>query len=124
MKRDMNLVRLLLLRIEDQGDDMNGWIDDLAIESFTPEQISHHVWLLKDGGFITAIDLSSSDGPDVRPRCLTWKGHEFLSDIKDQDIWQTTLTVAKRGGTESLSALWDIAKALGKKQIEKQLGIG
>jgi len=120
----MDLVRQLLLRIEDQGNDMNGWIDDLVVESFTTDQINHHVWLLADGGFITAIDLSSSDGPEFRPRCLTWQGHEFLGAIRDQEIWHQTLTVAKRGGTESLTALWEIAKAVGKKQIEKHLGVG
>lgn len=66
----MDLIRQLLLLIEDQGNDMNSWIKDIIVEGHTEDQISHHVWLLSDGGFIEAIDLSTQQGPSFKPRCL------------------------------------------------------
>ena len=123
MRRNMSLIRQLLLLIEDQGDDMNGWIGDLIVEGFSDEQITHHVWLLMDGGYIEGIDLSTSDGSDYKPRYLTWQGHEFLAAVRDNDIWNKTLEVAKQGGAATLSAIFDIAKALAKKKIEKMLDI-
>ncbi len=64
-----------------------------------------------DGCLIEAIDLSAMEGPSFKPRCLTWQGHEFLDAVRDKDIWTKTLDVAKQGGTNSLSALFDIAAA-------------
>lgn len=76
-----------------------------------------------DGGFIEGIDLSTMDGSEFKPRCLTWQGHEFLAAVRDNDIWNRTLEVAKQGGSGTLSAFFDIAKALAKKKIEKLLDI-
>lgn len=123
MRRDMDLIRHLLLLIEDQGSDMNSWIEDTIVEGHTEEEISHHIWLLSDGGFIDAIDLSTMECSSFKPRCLTWQGHEFLDAVRDKDIWSQTLDLAKHGGTNSLTALFDIAKFLVRKRIEKLLDI-
>jgi hypothetical protein len=119
MRRDMSLVRQLLLLTEEQGKDMNAWIEDTMVEGFTNEQISYHVWLLNDAGLIEAQDLSDDEGVDFRPKYLTWQGHEFLAAVRERDIWQRTLEIAKQGGTASFSALWDIAKGVAKKKLEK-----
>lgn len=124
MKRDIELVRDLLRLTEDRGHDVNNWIKDIVLEKqYTEEQISHHVWLLGDGGFIELIDGSTCDGQWYRPRCLTWKGHEFLSDIRDKDVWERTIDLAKRGKAESLDAIWQIAKRVVQKKIDSVLGV-
>lgn len=123
MQRDMALIRLLLLQIEAEGSDVSRWIDDIVLDGYTEEQVSHHVWLLRDGGFIEAIDLSTLSGLKYRPRCLTWSGHEFLDAIRDRDTWETTLSLAKQVGTGSLEAIWAIAKSVVTKKIEKAIGL-
>lgn len=121
MKRDMDLVRKLLLFVEEHGNDRHDWINDVPIEGYTEEQITHHIWLLGDGGYMEFIDNSCDDGTCFLPRCLTWRGAEFLDAVRRQDIWQQTLDLAKRGGTESISAVFEIAKALVQKKLEKML---
>ena len=121
MKRDMNLIRSLQLLIEEQGSDTNRWIDPIVVEGYTEQQISHHVWLLADGGYIRAIDLSTASGSCYRPRCLTWRGYELLGDIRDRDVWESTLSIAKRGGVASVAAIAEIAKRLAQRKLEQLL---
>lgn len=123
MKRDMDLIRKLLLLIEEQGHDKIRWIENVEIEGYTEQQISQHVWLLADGGYIEAIDLSNMSRIAHRPRCLTWRGHEFLEAIRDKDIWVQTIDTAKAGGTATIAAIIQIATALAQKKIEKLLGM-
>lgn len=123
MRRDMELVRHLLLLIEDQGNDLNDWFQDAIVEGYSKEQVSHHIWLLKDGGYVEAVDHSTSDGTDWAARCLTWRGHEFLDAVRERDVWDRTLDIAKRGGAGTFEAIKDIAVAIAKKKIEKLLDI-
>ena len=119
MRREMELIRQLLLPIEDQGNDLNAWIEDAILDGWSKDQISHHTWLLKDGGYIEAIDLSSLDGSEWAPRCLTLRGHEFLDAVREKDVWVKTLELAKKGGVGTFEAIKEIAVTLAKKKIEK-----
>jgi len=109
MKRDMDLVRKLLFLIEEQGNDRNDWIEHVSIDGYTDEQINHHIWLLANGGFIECIDLSADDDTCYRPRCLTWKGAEFIETVRDRDIWERTRSIASSVGSCSLTMLMEIA---------------
>jgi DNA-binding transcriptional ArsR family regulator len=84
MKRDFELVREILLKIEEK-ESAKGWIE-IQLDGFTPEQISYHIKLLDEAGFIEARDASTNDRICWKPMNLTWEGHEFLDtarDIKD-----------------------------------------
>lgn len=54
MKRDMNLVREILLALEE---DLSGFApEDMEIKGYTDEQIGYHILLLIEAGFIEAKD--------------------------------------------------------------------
>ncbi|MCF6156804.1 MAG: DUF2513 domain-containing protein [Candidatus Brocadia sp.] len=69
MKRDMDLVRQILLAIEAHKD-MKQKIK-LEIEGYSEEQIMYHVKILADAGLIEATDVSSFEGICFIPQCLT-----------------------------------------------------
>jgi hypothetical protein len=121
MKRDMDLVRKLLLLIEEEGHDRNGWIEEIAVEGYTDLQVSQHIWLLGNGGFIEIIDLSAEE-TCYRPRCLTWRGTEFVETVRDRDIWDRTKSIAGRVGTGSLSMLMEIATKVAQEKLTAALG--
>ena len=121
MRRDWELIRTILLQVEGNSTSMHDWIDPIESDGHGVEVVSHHVWLLYNGGYLEAIDLSTMDGMDWRPKCLTWAGEEFLADIRERDIWERTLEIARKGGTASLAALADIAKTLATKKLQKFL---
>lgn len=99
MQRNMELVRMILLRLETS---QSGWAPgDLGIKSFPPEQIGYHVHLMMQEGLVEADDVThtGSTGPEAIPRHLTWKGHEFLDLARDQERWnRAKAIIAKVGG--------------------------
>lgn len=89
MKRDMDLVRKILLAIE-ANEDATGhsWITLGNIDSYSQKQISYHVSLLYQGGLIEAIDLSDALSFHWEPKSLTWEGQEFLEAIRKEGTWE------------------------------------
>jgi hypothetical protein len=60
MKRDMDLIREILFKIEDAPEATGiGWVD-VNIEGRSHEQISYHVVLLAEAGLVEAQDLTNS----------------------------------------------------------------
>ncbi len=86
MKRDMELIRKILVAIEDSNQ-TQGYIP-LQFESYTEDQISYHVKLLADRGIISAIDCSSKTSFVWRAKALTWDGHDYIEAIRDDARWQ------------------------------------
>lgn len=97
MKRDMNLIRSILMEIEDIPYDMG--FHEIEVEGHSPEEISYHVMLLDEAGLIDAEDLSSFSGPQWAPKRLTWEGHEFIEASRDEKRWNAAKNaVATKGG--------------------------
>jgi hypothetical protein len=83
MKRDMELVKALLLSLEE-----NDAIGE--IERYTAEQVEYHSALLAEAGLITHEtfrDAHRSAAALVRTR-MTWVGHEFLDATRNRSIWE------------------------------------
>lgn len=86
MKRDMDLVRKILLAVEEEKDDLEG-ITDFAIEDYSSAQISHHVVIMEQAGLIEAHIAPTMDGVMYIVRRLTWEGHEFLDAARNESFW-------------------------------------
>lgn len=126
MKMDKDLVREILITIEDSADDPRGWIT-LELEGYSANHVSYHVQLLDEAGYIEAQNLSSlgKDGYEWQPKRLTFQGHEFLDTIRDNELWRRTKDTAKDLSIGGLKALFEIARAFGKqKLLEHGLPIG
>jgi DNA-binding transcriptional ArsR family regulator len=107
MKRDMELVRQILLKTE-QNTEVGGWID-LDIEGYSPEEISYHVKLLAEAELIEAQDLTTTEEFEWKPTGLTWKGHEFLDAARNETIWKKTTEIVKdKGGSIPFEVLKDL----------------
>lgn len=89
MKRDIELVREILLWMEAQpeGRNVNTWTFD--IPERTKKEIGYHAYLMHQAGLIVAYDCtySEDDTPNWVPSMLTWDGHEFIASAKDSGIW-------------------------------------
>jgi len=116
MKRNMNLIRKILIETE-KSSDYNGFID-LTIDDYTDKEISYHVMLLSEANLIIALDMSSLAGPDYKPVRLTWDGHEFLEAAKDDSRWKKAVdTVANKGGGMVFAILKDILISLTREAV-------
>jgi uncharacterized protein DUF2513 len=99
MKRDMDLVREILIAIENALFD-GGPLQLTPPENYSPDQVAYHIMLLHQAGLIYGFDFSTDVAPDWRPGYLTWEGHEFLNAARDGGRWARAkaLVLEKRGG--------------------------
>lgn len=116
MKRNMDLVRLLLMRSE--GDEAAV----AACENFGIEERSYHVQLLIDAGlvdgFVTTDSQGEIDGSVVRR--LTWAGHDFLQSVRDDTLWKKAKEHVLKPGA---SWTFEILKEWAKQELKKQFGL-
>ena len=104
MKRDMDLVRKILLKVE--GLPFDGRFYDVSVEGRSDDEITYHVMLLHEAGFIEAINLSNLGGTCWKPKRLTYSGHEFLDAARSDTVWQKAKAVTlKSTGTLTLEGL-------------------
>ena len=122
MKRDMDLVRNILLALEESNSDPLEWVN-LKFDGRSDLEVSYHIRLLNEAGLIDAIDASSMDGTEWHAQCLTAFGHDYLDSVRDPEIWAQTKEGAKKVGGFSLEVLGAIAKGLLKKKIEEHTGV-
>lgn len=108
MKRDLDLIRKMLLAVEDGP---SGYAPHLVFEGYTAEQVGYHAYLLIDAGLARGADVTShsSNSPQAIVQSLTWEGHEFIDAARDDTRWQKAKSiVAEKGGGVTL----DLLKAL------------
>jgi hypothetical protein len=108
-KRDMDLVRSILLRIEEN--DAPEFVQMPSFEGIDEEIVAYHIRMMKEADLLDAVDASTMSGEDYIHISITWRGHEFLETVRDPAIWQKTKAGAAKLGSFSLSIIGEIAKA-------------
>ncbi|MFI4862089.1 MAG: DUF2513 domain-containing protein, partial [Phycisphaerales bacterium JB063] len=64
MKRDMELIRSILLICEDHE---HGYAPEhIEVEGYTAEQIGFHIYLLGQAGYMNVADTSSFESPSPK----------------------------------------------------------
>jgi hypothetical protein len=127
MKRDMDLIRELLLRIETQHIPVGSMLllgfdrPPLMADGENIDEIAYAMRMIEDAEFLDLTPTQPAIG--VCLRGLTWGGHEFLDSIRNPQIWNETKEVASKAGGFTVSLLADLAKGLIKTQIKKYTGV-
>ncbi|MBR0855474.1 DUF2513 domain-containing protein [Bradyrhizobium liaoningense] len=126
MKRDMEYVRELLLKIEAAPTFLRS-SDQLLPNEPSDEQVYkliHHMAMLVDEvGFIRGLGAHTMSSREWIQLELTWRGHEFLETVRDPEVWSRTVAGAKKAGNWGLDFMVDIAKAYGKHVVKERLGV-
>lgn len=122
MKRDMDLTRDLLLFIE-ANPKMDGSrefyfneTESMGFNEYSIDEISYHLALLVEAGF---VDGAATSAVPCTIRRLTWEGHEFLDNIKNDDIWSKT----KERISGLKSTALSVVAAIAESEIKKRLGL-
>jgi hypothetical protein len=115
MKRDMDLCRKILIEVEKLPFEP-GW-DEIAIDGYSEEDVTYHVYLLHDAGLIVASDVSAGNKSTWYPVCITWKGQEFLASSRDETIWKKANTIAAKVGGVALPVMTQILTSLVKQEL-------
>ena len=124
MKRDMDLVRDLLLQIQEFD---QGYGGDIEIEAgdHEPQVVAEHLRLLLEARLIEGDAVLDDEYAfdHILPTRLTWSEHDFLETVRDPEIWKKTKEGALPARGFTLDLLQDLAKGFIKKQIEERTGI-
>ncbi len=113
MKRDMDLVRKILLKIEENNDEAG--TSDLVIDKYSHEMIAYHCKMLCEEGLVDYYDPSYADGglDSFSVGNLTWEGHDFLDSIRDDSHWnKVKKIIAEKGLQMTIGVIKIISKAL------------
>jgi hypothetical protein len=121
MKRDMDLIRKIILDIEEQPLEKYGMgaASINEIEGYSKAEIMYHIRLLIEAGFVSAIDVSShGDGlAYTRPR-LTWQGYEFLEAIRNDARWNKVKGMMEKAGAFVVVVAQQVAIDLIKQSLQ------
>jgi hypothetical protein len=118
MKRDLELIRKMVMAIEDAS---SGWAPQpLRIEGYSNAQVGYHAYLLVDGGMANGADATcgDSDGPEWVITSLTWAGHEFAEAARDETRWKKAMgLVQDKVGSVTIAVLAQLLAGLMKSGL-------
>lgn len=105
MKRDMDLVRKIMLAVEASERPLDSSL--IRIGGYTGETITEHMRLLNEAGLIEGISAYSVEHRlkwiELR---LTWNGHDFLDAARNENVWvETVAEVRKKSGAVPFEVL-------------------
>ena len=120
MKLDLDLVREILLLAE--GAPPNVAVGSISVPGYDQDTVLEHLELLHERRLIEAHLLRAGHqrvaGAVVER--LTWEGHAFLGDARNDEVWSRTKEIVKdKGG----SASFEVVKALLSKVALNLFGL-
>lgn len=117
MKRDMDLVRKLLMKIEEVYEPGSGKISvsKVMIDGYDAQTVVEHLMLMKEADLLQSIDAKTyiTGSTVVSIGNLTNKGYDTLEAFKNDTIWNKTKDVVKEKGLPIIIDVFkDIASSL------------
>lgn len=116
MKRDFDLIRSILLDVEDFAPGDSGTVQDY--DGHDQRTVNHHSILLIEAGFLEGAIVGG--GARVIIHKMTWRGHDLLDAMRDESIWKKAKeTVLPKVGGVALDVLlaWLVWQAKEKLHI-------
>lgn len=120
MKRDMDLIRTILLEAEATAAEQAV----VRIDGYDDSNYAYNVWLMEQAGLVEAAVVRASGHIPIKAHVfsLTWAGHDFLDAVRNDSIWaKTKARVAETAGSASFDVLKAVASAIALKAATGQL---
>jgi hypothetical protein len=112
MKRDMDLMRELMLKLEALPANrivaLSAGDAAIQIKGYSPEEVFYHLGLTKEA-FFTHSAGSGRIGL-IEFAGLTWAGHDFVDAVRNPVVWDKTKQVAAAAGGVTIELLVATAK--------------
>lgn len=123
MKRDMALIRKLLIDIEEHPNRINR----ISYDEHTQEEVNYHISLMIDAGLLDgtyqrSVSVSSMAPSQIFINTITWSGHELLDNLRKEDVWNIIKTEFKNDSIDTIvSVAKDLAIGFAKKKLTSLL---
>ena len=129
MKRDMELIRKMLLTIEGQYDPQDhtsmsqSFIYTLE-GGYSESEIDYNLVLLYEAGLVKGKYKGAGGGKIYTLiEGLTWEGHDFLEDVRSDAVWQGVQVKAQEAGLSVLNLSFEVLKNLAVSVVKENLGL-
>lgn len=116
MKRDLNLIRQLVLDLEKDV----GGLSMAGLDDYPQDLVGYHRYLLVDAGLAVGKNVTgmSDSHPQFMVTHLTWAGHEFADAIRDDATWNRARKEVKdKAGSVSVSVLGQLLAAIAMRAL-------
>lgn len=125
MRRDLDLVRSILIYVEKAEDEVDA--EDLVTDGWPFEIVAYHVRLMAHHGL---VDLSD-DTRDMNGETLslvvsglTWGGQDYLDAIRDPKVWaKVKKTVKEAVGSTTFEVVRQTGTMVAMSMVKAKLGI-
>lgn len=117
MKRDMDLIKAILIKLETECSPFAYYsIDKEDFPGADETQIQEHCRLIAERGL--AVGKQTRGGWNFSS--LTWDGHDFLDNARENKVWQAA---KKAAGNLSFGVFQEVLLRAASAFAIKQLGI-
>ena len=118
MVRDFNLIRNILLQAETalSGEPLMTLSVDDGVEDAV---LAEHLAMMLDAGLIEG-EVNSYKPAGFLIQRLTWSGHDFLENSRNDTVWKKVLAEARAKGT---SVSFTVLNGLLTKAAQKYAGL-
>lgn len=122
LKRDLGLIRSILLEVESFDEDGSY---NLEIPGKSSAEIIYNASLLVDEGYIKGKITTYLNGTSsLYLESLTWSGHDLLDSMRNDDVWnKLKRTIQDTVGNVSLETVKELGVALTKQYLKDNLGL-
>jgi hypothetical protein len=121
MKREMELIREIMLAVEEER-------DFLSIDGYSKESIKYHAALLIEAGllhgeaFVYGSNATPNIPDDILITKISWDGHEFLDSVRKDTVWETIKTEFKDASVDTvIKVSRQLAEGWAKKRVDELL---
>jgi hypothetical protein len=118
MKRDLELIRQLMLAIELK--DTRFSTESIEIDGYDSSQINYHLQLLVEAELAVGkvLNYLGNERSTIVIEKLSWEGCNFLDDARNESVWQKTMEIVKdKGGSVSVGVLIQLLASVAKQLV-------
>jgi Hypothetical protein (DUF2513) len=119
LKRNLDLIRKLVLAVEDLPTGMV--LTSIELDGHSAEEIGYHSYLAVDSGLARGVDIQTLDdtSPNWQLLHLTSEGHDFADAARSESTWKKAKTIiAAKGGGFTFEVVKQVLVSVIKSTLE------
>lgn len=98
-------------------------INDLELNNYSSEELIYATCRLAEANYLNCTIKSFDDSPWVMVNSISFQGHQFLDNIRDDNVWNNSKQILSKFKSTSITFISDIASQIISNIISKKLGI-
>jgi hypothetical protein len=128
MKRDLELVRKILFKMEDNEENFSFSEHHpfLKIDGYSRDLVIYHLMIMAQAGLLHSERFDFPTVEHAPPTwtndySISWQGHEFLSALRDDTRWKEVKQIMVKAGGFVTEVAVEVGKEIIKRAAFKML---